>query len=42
MDVRIKALHFDANDALKQFIEKKIAKLEKMSEEIMSAEVVLK
>ncbi|WP_234985401.1 ribosome hibernation-promoting factor, HPF/YfiA family [Porphyromonas crevioricanis] len=42
MNVRIQALHFDATDQLKQFIEKKLSKLERFVEDAMVAEVVLK
>lgn len=42
MEVKIKAIHFDATEKLNQFIDKKLAKLAKHHEEIASAEVILK
>ena len=42
MDIRIQSVHFDATSQLKDFIEKKINKLEKVSDMIIDAEVVLK
>jgi len=42
MEVRIQALHFDAADKLKDFTQKKISKLEKYSDNIIDAEVILK
>ena len=42
MDIRIKAIHFDVNERLQDFIEKKVAKLEKTFEDIKTAEVQLK
>ena len=41
-DVRIQALHFDATDQLKDFVQKKISKLNRLSDGITGAEVVLK
>ena len=41
-DVRIQALHFDATDQLKEFVQKKISKLNRLSDGITGAEVVLK
>jgi len=42
MEVRIQALHFDAADKLKDFIQKKVSKLEKFSDNIIDSEVILK
>jgi putative sigma-54 modulation protein len=42
MDIRIKAIHFDATAKLQEFIEKKANKLVKHHEEISSVEVNLK
>lgn len=42
MDVRIQAIHFDATAKLHEFIEKKVAKLEKFNDEIRKVEVSLK
>ena len=42
MEVKIKAIHFDATEKLQQFITKKVEKLGKHNEEIASAEVTLK
>lgn len=42
MDIRIKALHFDATEQLKEFIEKKINKLSRFSDDIQSVEVTMK
>lgn len=42
MDINIQSLHFDATDNLKGFIQKKVNKLEKFSDEIIDAEVILK
>ena len=42
MDIRIQALHFDATEKLQDFIQKKVSKLEKYSDNIVDAEVVLK
>ena len=42
MEVRIQALHFDAADKLRDFIQKKVSKLEKYSDTILDAEVILK
>lgn len=42
MDIKIQSLHFDATDKLKEFIQKKVNKLEKYSDEILSADVILK
>ncbi|MDH6356721.1 ribosome-associated translation inhibitor RaiA [Parabacteroides sp. PF5-9] len=42
MEIRIQAIHFDASEQLEAFIQKKVSKLEKFYDEIMSAEVTLK
>ncbi len=42
MEIRIQAVHFDAKEQLKTFIEKKIKKLTRFSVEILEAEVFLK
>lgn len=42
MEIRIQDVHFDATDALKSFIEKKVSKMEQYYDGILSAEVTLK
>lgn len=42
MEIKIQSIKFDATETLQAFIEKKVAKLEKTYEEIMTAEVQLK
>lgn len=42
MDIRIQALHFDASDQLKEFIQKKLEKLNRFADDIQRAEVHLK
>ena len=42
MDIRIKAIHFDVNERLQDFIEKKVTKLERFEREIGKVEVSLK
>ncbi|MBR6287578.1 MAG: ribosome-associated translation inhibitor RaiA [Bacteroidaceae bacterium] len=42
MEVKIKAIHFDATEKLQAFIAKKVEKLEKSCEEIRKVEVSLK
>ena len=42
MEVRIQSIHFDASEQLQAFINKKIAKLEKLYDDIKSVEVSLK
>jgi putative sigma-54 modulation protein len=42
MIVRINAVRFDADTKLEQFIEKKVSKLVRYSDDIISAEVFLK
>ena len=41
-NIQIQSLHFDASDKLKEFIQKKVSKLEKFSDEIISVDVILK
>ena len=41
-EIKIQSIHFDATDKLQEFIEKKVAKLEKTFEDIKTAEVQLK
>ncbi|MBP5172049.1 MAG: ribosome-associated translation inhibitor RaiA [Bacteroidales bacterium] len=42
MEIRIQDVHFDATDALKSFIQKKVSKLDQYYDGILSAEVTLK
>ena len=42
MDIRIQAIHFDATQKLQEFIEKKVTKFGKFSDEIRKVEVSLK
>jgi putative sigma-54 modulation protein len=42
MEIRIQAIHFDATDQLKSFIEKKVSKLSQYYDAILQAEVTLK
>jgi len=42
MDIQIQSLHFDATDKLQAFIQKKVNKLGKYSDDIISADVTLK
>lgn len=42
MEIKIKAIHFDATEKLQQFISKKVEKLVKHNEEINDVEVILK
>lgn len=42
MNIVIQSVHFDASVQLKEFIEKKISKLDKFTDEIVDAEVILK
>ena len=42
MEVRIQSIHFDATEKLQQFIEKKVNKLERISDDLSTAEVILK
>lgn len=41
-NIQIQSLHFDASETLKEFIQKKVSKLGKYSDEIISADVILK
>lgn len=42
MEIKIQSINFDATEKLQDFIEKKVAKLEKTFEDIKTAEVQLK
>lgn len=42
MEIKIQSIHFDATEKLQEFIEKKVAKLEKSYEDIQKVEVQLK
>ena len=42
MNIAIQSVHFDASAQLKDFIEKKVSKLEKISDLIIDAEIILK
>lgn len=42
MEIKIQSIHFDATEKLQEFIEKKVAKLEKTCEEVQKVEVQLK
>lgn len=42
MNIRIQALHFDATETLQAFIQKKLEKLNRFSEDIKMADVTLK
>jgi ribosomal subunit interface protein len=42
MDVKIQSIHFDASEKLELFVTKKVSKLEKFYEDILSADVSLK
>lgn len=42
MEIKIQSIHFDATEKLQDFIEMKVAKLEKTFEDIKTAEVQLK
>lgn len=42
MNISIQSVHFDATVQLKEFIEKKVSKLEKIADFIVDAEVILK
>lgn len=42
MEIRIQSIHFDAAEKLQDFIQKKVSKLERVSENITDADVVLK
>ncbi|MDD2246603.1 MULTISPECIES: ribosome hibernation-promoting factor, HPF/YfiA family [Proteiniphilum] len=42
MELTIQSVNFDATDQLKAFIEKKIKKLERFTDDIIQAEVILR
>lgn len=42
MELTIQSVNFDATDQLKAFAEKKVKKLERFSDDIIQAEVILK
>ena len=42
MDIRIQTIHFDASQQLEDFIQKKVSKLDKYHDGILSTEVTLK
>lgn len=42
MEIRIQDVHFDATEALKSFIQKKVSKLEQYYDGIIAAEITLK
>lgn len=42
MEIRIKSIHFDATEKLREFINKKVEKLQKSYEDIQKVEVQLK
>lgn len=42
MNIVIQSVHFDASVQLKEFIEKKISKFDKFTDQIVDAEVILK
>lgn len=42
MNIKIQSVHFEAAAHLKEYIEKKLSKLEKMSDLIIDCEVILK
>lgn len=42
MEIKIQSIHFDATEKLQEFINKKVAKLEKSFEDIQKVEVQLK
>ena len=42
MELRIQSINFEATEQLKTFVEKKIKKLEKFSDNIIQTEVLLK
>ncbi|HLW09931.1 MAG TPA: ribosome-associated translation inhibitor RaiA [Fermentimonas sp.] len=42
MELTIQSVNFDATDQLKAFVEKKVNKLERITEDIIQAEVILK
>ena len=42
MDIRIQSIHFDADNKLEEFVQKKVSKLETYFNKIVDAEVFLK
>ena len=42
MDIKIKAIHFDASEKLEAFVEKKVSKLEQFYDGIIMVDVALK
>lgn len=42
MEITIQSVNFDATEQLKTFVEKKVKKLERFSDDIIQAEVILK
>ena len=42
MEIKIQSIHFDATEKLQEFIEKKVAKLEKTFEDIKTERYSLK
>ena len=42
MDLKINAVHFDASEKLQEFVTKKVAKLEKKSDDVRKVEVNMK
>jgi putative sigma-54 modulation protein len=42
MEIRIQSIHFDATNQLRDFIQKKVSKLERFYDEIIKVEVILK
>jgi len=42
MDIQIQAIHFEASKQLEAFIEKKVQRLQKFNDAILSADVTLK
>lgn len=42
MEIRVQAINFDASEQLEAFIDKKVSKLQKFFDDILSAEVTLK
>ncbi|MBQ8968635.1 MAG: ribosome-associated translation inhibitor RaiA [Bacteroidaceae bacterium] len=42
MDIKIQTIHFEATEKLQDYIQKRVAKLERFSDSIKTAEVVLK
>lgn len=41
-NIKIQSLHFDASEKLKDFAQKKVSKLSKYSDDIISADITLK